>query len=274
MGKRGLDGIRMRLGAAALVAAMSSPAAPAATKVFFDSSQIATTVSTTFTSRTISSGGYLFTYTMDNWWYPTISLGTGAPTGRFFSVFWPNGIQAQAITAGPTGRIATASSAQITIQRADGRPFAIPRFTAKLLANTAATGGSFEVMPAIGGEDALPDPVMFDATGYAGNTFAHESPTLTGADTYKIHLWVDYALTGITLEAADPEPPELTATLTAANRLRISWPTNAPGFALQQYAGPDMTTLVASHGTGTASGTNLQVTVTLTNPACFFRLEQ
>lgn len=259
--------------AAAAVAVLLVGSAPAATTVFFDSSQIATTVSTTFTSRTISSGGYLFTYTMDNWWYPTISLGTGAPTGRFMSVFWPDGIQAQAITAGPTGRVTTGSSAQITIRRADGRPFGIPRFTAKLLANTAATGGSFEVMPMIGGEDTLPDPLMFDATGYAGNTFAHESPTLTGADTYKFHLWVDYALIGITLEAADLEPPDLDAALTAANRLRLSWPTNAPGFSLRQYADADMTTPVAAHGAGTVSGTNREVTVTLTNPACFFRLE-
>ena len=45
---------------------MLSGAADAATTIFFDSSQTATLVETGVTSDTISSNGYLFTYTRDN----------------------------------------------------------------------------------------------------------------------------------------------------------------------------------------------------------------
>ena len=162
-----------------------------ATEQFFSPSQTATQVSSTMTATTIRSGGYEFTYSVDGYWsaYPG-----GPPTGRFFSVSWPDGIQAQAITAGPT----VGAGANMTIRCIDGKPFDLLAFTGKLLANTAGAGGAFEVMPKLNGEDAFNDPRQYFATGYAGQSFPH-TPNLSGYESYKIHLWVDFALTALTL---------------------------------------------------------------------------
>lgn len=175
------------------------PAARAVTNVFFNAPQTATLVVSNINSVVINSGGYRFTYTVDGYW--SASPG-GTPTGRFFSVFWPTGMQAQAITAGPSVGI----GANITVQRTDGKPFDLWTFTGKLLANTAGTGGAFEIMPQINGEDALNNPVMFDCSGYGGQSFPH-TPRLVGYDTYKIHLWVDWALTALTLIDTNPVAP-------------------------------------------------------------------
>ena len=145
---------------------------------------------------------------MDGYWsaYPG-----GPPTGRFQSVFWPDGIDAQAITAGPTA----GAGANITIKRVDGKLFDFRSFTGKLLANTAGAGGAFEIMPQLNGQDAFADPLQFDATGYAGMTFSH-TPALTGYDTYVIHLWVDYALTALTLVDTNPVVVAPTNTIAAS----------------------------------------------------------
>ena len=76
--------------------AVASPAL-AVTNYFFNPSQTATLVVSNINAVTIQSGDYRFTYSADGYW----SSGGGPPTGRFFSIFWPTGVQAQAITAGP-----------------------------------------------------------------------------------------------------------------------------------------------------------------------------
>jgi hypothetical protein len=177
----------------------------AATEVFFSPSQTATAMSNSTTSTTFRSGSYEFTYSVDGYWAPTPG---GTPTGRYFSVFWPDGIQAQAITAGPD----VGAGANILIKRIDGKPFDLQSFTGKLLANTAGAGGAFEIMPLNNGEDALADPAQYNASGYSGQSFAYV-PNLIGYEFYKIHLWVDFALTALSLNytgnttvttAADP----------------------------------------------------------------------
>jgi len=178
--------------------------ANAATTVFFDSSQIATMVASGITSDTISSNGYLFTYTRDK----LFTGGTGQPIGRPVRVPWPDGVEAQAVTTPPPGQ--TDYKARITIQRVDGSVFDLTAFTAQLLANTWGAGGSIEIMPLVNGEDAFNDPLFFDATGSYSQTFSYDtSPNpwgstalLTGFDTYKIDLYVDFALVGLTLESA------------------------------------------------------------------------
>ncbi len=176
--------------------------ARAVTNVFFNASQTATVISSNLNVVTIRSGAYLFTHTVDGYWSP---YQGGPPTGRFFSVFWPTGIHAQALTAGPSVGI----GANIIIKRVDGKLFDLRAFTGKLLANTAGTGGAFEIMPLLDGEDALNDPLMFNCSGYGGQSFPH-TPMLTGYDTYKIHLWVDWAITALTLIDTNPvasQPP-------------------------------------------------------------------
>jgi hypothetical protein len=56
---------------------------------------------------------------------------------------------------------------------------------------------------------------MFDAPGYGGQSFPH-TPALSGYDTYKIHLWVDWAVTALTLiDTNAPVPPAQNFTITA-----------------------------------------------------------
>jgi hypothetical protein len=189
---------------AATLCLFSCTTADAVTTIFFDSSQVATDVASGGTSDTISSNGYLFTYTRDK----LFTGGTGVPIGRSVRVPWPEGVEAQAVTTPPPG--VTDYKARITLQRVDSGVFDLTAFTAKLLANTAGTGGSIEIMPILNGEDAFNDPLYFDVSGYAGNTFSYDtSPNylgstalLTGFETYKITLFVDFALTALTLEDA------------------------------------------------------------------------
>ena len=130
------------------------------------------------------------------------------PIGRAERVTWPDGVEAQAVTVPPPG--VTDYKARITLSRVDGDVFDLTTLTFKLLGNTAATGASLEIMPVLNGEDGFNDPIYFDASAYYGNSFFYDessSPSylgnttqLKGFDTYKIGLFVDYAVTGLTLE--------------------------------------------------------------------------
>lgn len=199
---------RIRL-IAVVVCLLHVATAHAVTNVFFNSSQTATVLMTNMTSTTIRSGDYLFTYSVDGYWS---SYQGGPPMGRFFSVFWPTGVQAQAITAGPTA----GNGADITIKRVDGKPFDLWSFTGKLLANTAGAGGAFEIMPQCGGVDAANNPLMFDATGYAGQSFTNLVMYRTN-DTYKFHLWNEWAMMALTLVDTNPPLPPAVYFTTSAS---------------------------------------------------------
>jgi hypothetical protein len=178
------------------------PGVQGAVVQFFNSSQIAVDVASGVVTDTISCEGYLFTYTRDK----LFTGGGPDPIGRQVRVPWPQGVEAQAITTPPAGM--TDHKARNTIARVDGSLFDLTAFTAKLLANTFGAGGAIEVMPQLNGDDGLNDPVMFMATGFAGQSFSYDesSPSYVGNtsllkafDTYKIGLYVDFALTGLTL---------------------------------------------------------------------------
>lgn len=257
--------LRFRLGV--VLFPMVLPAAPAraVTNLFFNPSQPVIVVASNITSGTLSSSGYRFDHTTDGYW--AASPG-GAPTGRFFSVFWPGGVQAQAITVGPD----IGKGANITIRRVDGQPFGLRAFTGKLLANTAGTGGAFELMPKLDGEDALPDPLMFDASGYAGQTFPH-TPALGGYDSYVIHLWVDWALVGLTTVDGSPLlPAALEVSATPTNSLQLSWPAAAVGYVLEES--PQLTVANWTTVTNQAQlvGPDIEVAVPFAGSARFFRL--
>jgi hypothetical protein len=184
---------------------------------FFNSSQVATTVTNGVTSDTISSNGYLFTYTRDK----LFTGGTGTIIGRSVLTPWPIGVEAQAVTTPPPG--ITDYAARMTISRVDGGVFDIVSFTSRLWANTAATGAALEIMPLVNGEDAFPDPVFFDMSGYYSQSFSYNSSpnpwgstsTLTGFDTYKVALFVDFAFTDLVLNDASVPlcPADLTGDL-------------------------------------------------------------
>ena len=200
-----------RLPCAAQLAALifASVASATTTNVFFNASQTATVVASNLTTVSINSGGYLFTYSQDG--YFTGGVGMTNPVGRFFSVFWPNGVQAQAYTAGPL----SGSGANITIKRVDGKLFDLQSFTGKILLNTAGAGGAFEVTPQLNGNDALGSPWQYDCTGYAGSSFSY-TPSFVGYDAYIIHMWGDFALTALTLTDTNPVVPVSAITNTIA----------------------------------------------------------
>ena len=215
---------RTALALALACVAFCNPAR-AVTNVFFSAFQTATVVTTNMNSATIRSGAYLFTYTTDGFW--SASPG-GPPTGRFQPVLWPAGVDAQAITTGPL----LGSSASITVQRVDGLPFDLQSFTGKLLGNTAGAGAAFELMPQLKGQDAFQNPLTYDATGIAGNSFTY-APALTGYDTYIISLWIDFALTQLTVADASA-PPLISVAKSSPIQLALRWPTNCVGYTLQQ----------------------------------------
>lgn len=245
---------------------LAAPPALAITNLFFNPSQPVIVVASNITSGTLSSSGYRFDYTADGYW--AASPG-GPPTGRFFSVFWPGGVQAQAITVGPDIGV----GANLTLRRVDGQPFGLRSFTGKLLANTAGAGGAFELMPQLNGEDALPDPLLFNASGYGGQTFLH-TPALSGYDTYVIHLYVDWALVGLTTVDTSPLlPAALQVSVTPTNSFQLSWPADAVGYMLQQSPGLNTANWTTVTNMARLVGPSIQVTVPFSGSTRFFRLQ-
>lgn len=187
----------------AWLALLPPPPASAGTTVFFDPSQVATLIATNVTSDTISSEGYLFTYTRDKLF--TGGLGPD-PIGRTVRIPWPDGVEAQYVTSGPNP-----GKAQITVRRVDGAVFDLTSFTAHLLANAGA-GRAIEIVPFLDGEEPLNDPLYFDVSGNYGFEFSYDtSPNYLGStaalanyDAYEINLTLDYALTALTLDSAAP----------------------------------------------------------------------
>ncbi|MBI5169110.1 MAG: hypothetical protein HZA61_06455 [Candidatus Eisenbacteria bacterium] len=182
---------------ALLLLSLTPLRASAVVTVYFSPDQVATLVNSGVTSDEITCNGYSFTYTRDK----LFTGGTGTVIGRPVRVTWPTGIEAQYVTTGPNP-----SKAQITVKRVDGAVFALTSFTAKLLANAGA-GRAIEIVPLLGGQELLNDPLYFDVTGYAGNSFSYDTTPnpwgctapLTGYDEYRIGLTLDYALTALTL---------------------------------------------------------------------------
>ena len=197
------SGLAAALSTCALL--LSTPAS-AVTTTFFDASQTMTLVASGTTSNTISTEGYLFTYTLDKLF--TGGVGLTTPIGRVQLVQWPVGLHAQAVTTGPV-----IGPAQVTIQRVDGGVFDLGALSFKLLANTWATGADLEITPMLNGNDG--PQVFLDASGVYSNTFSYSNIlsdyrgfntwTLKGYDTYNLSLFVDFALTGVTL--TDPSQP-------------------------------------------------------------------
>jgi hypothetical protein len=239
------------------------------TTVFFDASQTTNFIAAGATSDTLSSEGYLFTYTRDKLF--TGGVGMTNPIGRYVRVSWPEGLEAQAVTAGPNP-----GGAKLIISRQDGQPFDLPAFSFKLLANTAGAGAAMEVMPKLNGEDARPDPFMYDATGYYGQNFTYPGSLLTGGDAYIFSLYVDFALTGFTaVDASLPVvigPPRLVMAAPAADTLVCAWPTNATGFVLQHNRDLNPNHWSAVTNPVSVVGTNHQVTISPLVGNGFFRL--
>jgi hypothetical protein len=187
---------------AAWLACLLPHTVTAGTTVFFDPSQIATLVATNTTSDTISSEGYVFTYTRDKLF--TGGVGLTNPIGRAVRIPWPDGVEAQYVTT-------STNKASIKVQRVDGAVFDLTSFTAHLLANAGA-GRAIEIVPLLNGQEPLNDPLSFDVSGNYGNEFSYDtSPNylgttaaLTNYDAYVINLSLDYALTALTLESLAP----------------------------------------------------------------------
>ncbi len=181
-------------------AVLFSRSALAVTATFFDSTQTATK-SSGVTSDTIETEGYRFTFSLDK----HFTGGTGTETGRPelykfpFEAGVPIGLHAQALTASdPT------ANAQLSISRVDGNVFDLNALIFRLLASTSGAGAAMEITPVFQGTEG--QMVSLDATGFYGSTFSYSTP-LVGYDTYNLSLYVDFALTGITLTDATVAPP-------------------------------------------------------------------
>ncbi|MFO1461104.1 MAG: hypothetical protein U1G08_17080 [Verrucomicrobiota bacterium] len=206
-------------------------AATAGTVHFFNAGQTTNLVSSGATFDSIESEGYEFKVSRDKLF--TGGVGMTDPIGRPIRIHWPTGLEAQSVTTGPSP-----GPARIDIRRTDGQPFALPTFTALLLANTAGAGGAIEVMPLLHGVDGAADPFAYDATGFYGSQFTYVTPELTGFDTYQFTLYVDFALTELEAVDANPDPPVLGIQILDANTLELFWPSSAPGFRLEETADP------------------------------------
>ena len=217
------------------------PARATTTNIYFNASQTMTVTASNMTAVTINSGGYLFTYSQDG--YFTGGVGFTNPVGRFFSVVWPNGVEAQAITTGSSA----GSGANITIKRADRKPFDLQSFTGTILLNTAAAGGAFEIMPQWNGNDAFANPLQYDCSGYAGMSFPYTT-SLVGYDTYQIHMWGDFVLTALTLTDTNPVVPVSTTTNTIAASASPAGAGSVGGAG--NYASNSICTLTASPNAG------------------------
>jgi hypothetical protein len=203
----------------ALCALLFSSTTQAVTTTFFNSAQPSTLVKSGSDFDTLSSDGYLITYTLDKRF--TGGVDKSKPIGRNQVVSWPQGLHAQALTVAPQGK------AEVTIRRVDGHVFDLIAFSAKLIGSTATTGADFEVVPMLNGEDLYNDPITFSAAGNTGNIFTYGQASnseplsaveqanlqLTGADSYTIGLFTDFALIGITLkDASTPSTPAANTT--------------------------------------------------------------
>ena len=252
--------------AIALGAVFAPRAAKAVTTVFFDGSQT-TNVTSGTTSDTMTSEGYIFTYTRDKLF--TGGIGLTNPIGRAVRVPWPSGLEAQAVTAGMNQ-----SGARIDIKRQDGQPFAIPSFSFKLLANTGGAGASLEIMPMVNGEDGLPNPLAYNATGYYGQTFSYTSPQLTNYTAYKITLYVDYALMNfIAIDASIPPPTLDIAQLDAAT-IQLAWPANATAYWLESTTDLTNPNWSAVTNSPVPSGDVFTVDLPMTGSGQWFRLHK
>jgi len=258
--------------AAAVCAVVCAPTVQAVTAVFFNSSQTTNLVATNATSDTISSEGYLFTYTRDKLF--TGGVGLTNPIGRPVRIPWPNGLEAQDVTSGPNP-----GNARITVQRVDRAVFDLTSFTAHLLANAGA-GRAIEIVPLLNGQEPLNDPLFFDVSGNYGNEFSYDtSPNylgttaaLTNYDAYAINLSLDYALMSLTVVDASLPPPALQISMTGSNSVRLSWPTNSTGFALQRNSDLGTTNWVDTTGNVMIAGTKNQVIIASQSGNSFFRL--
>ena len=217
--------IRLVAVMSAVGAALAASPVKASTTTFFDATQSTNLVEMGTVSDTIHTEGYLFTLTRDKLF--TGGVGLTNPIGRYQRVHWPDGLEAQAVTTGPE-----LSDAKIVVKRADGERFAIESLSFKILANTAGAGAALEIMPQLNGEDGFRDPLMLDATGYGGMTFSYNTPTLREFDTYKITLYVDFALMDMTV-IGPVAPPALEIRALGEGWVEVSWPANALEYNLE-----------------------------------------
>lgn len=254
---------------AAVVGVSFQPgAARAVTTVFFDISQTTNFVASGTNWDRISSEAYLFTFTRDKLF--TGGVGLTNPIGRDVRVPWPDGLEAQAVTAGP----AAPGSARFDIARQDGQRFAIESFTAKLLANTFGAGGAIEIMPLLNGEDGVANPYPYDVTGSYGQVFTFNTPELAGFDAYKLTLYVDFALTNLEVVDASIPPPVLDILQVDAVTLQLSWPTNALGYALQSVTNMPATVWDPVTNSADINGDLYNVQLKVTGSQRWFRLRK
>ena len=126
----------------------------------------------------------------------------------------------------------------------------------------------------LNGEDAFPDPFMYDATGYAGSRFTNNTPQLSGFDTYKMSLYVDFALMRLTVVDANRPRPILNFAQVDAATLQLSWPANAVGYVLESATNLPAQAWSPVTNSITTNGDSFFVELGITGSRQFFRLRK
>jgi len=260
--------------ATALLTLADSHPARAVTTVFFNSSQSTNLVSTNATTDTISTEGYVFTYTRDKFF----TVGTTNLPGRYVRIFWPDGLEAQYVTAGPTP-----GKAKTTIRRVDGAVFDLTAFSAKLLASPGA-GRAIEIVPFLNGQEPLNDPLAFDvSSGFYGSVhyFDTTTPThigstvaLTNYDAYVLNLTLDYALMSLTVVDASIPPPVLGLVPLDATTIQLSWPAEASAYGLESATNLPAQAWITVTNSVTDNGSFFSVDLPVTGNQQFYRLKK
>lgn len=267
---------RLRLLVLSITALLGVLVAPgmawAGTSVFFNSSQATNWISSNAASDTISSDGYLFTYTRDK-------LFTGGTTniiGRPIRVFWPEGLEAQYVTT-------ITNKAQITIRRVDGAVFDLTAFSAKLLANPGA-GRAIEIVPFLNGDEPLNDPLPFNvSSGFYGSVHSFNLTTpsyigstanLTNYDAYVLNLTLDFALVSLTVVDASIPPPVLDLVPLDAATFQLSWSAEAFDYGLESATNLTAQVWATVTNTVTDNGSFFSVDLPFTGNQQFYRLKK
>jgi len=123
-------------------------------------------------------------------------------------------------------------------------------------------------MPAIHRQGRAARPLKVQPPRGYGLNFTNTTPELTGYDAYKITLYVDFALTSLTLVDPSLPPPVLAIHPASPGNVTLSWtPATDTNWVLQERIN-----LTTGAWTNAPSGWTNPVTVPATLPTKFYRL--
>lgn len=129
-------------------------------------------------------------------------------------------------------------------------------------------------MPLLNGEDGVPNPFMYDATGFYGSTFSYTTPELNSFDAYKFTLYVDFALMELTVVDASLPSPVLGIMPLSSAFVQLSWSTNYADFSPEATTSLLPVAWTALTNSVVSTGDRFTVELETTQDWRFFRLRK